>query len=72
MVEMKAATENDIAEDVMRPGKVITAVLVLVVYTPLIFHILRLQREKVKLKEWWIRRQVEKRLIVELMYILIK
>jgi hypothetical protein len=67
MVEMKAATENDIAEHIIRPRKVITAFLVLVVYTPLIFHILRLQREKVKMKEWWIRRQVEKRLIVELM-----
>jgi len=64
LVDMKAATRKDIAEHVMRPAKVISASLVMVSYAPLLISILRLWRYPMKMKEWWMWRQVGKRLIV--------
>ena len=58
LVEMKAATGKDIAEHVMRPAKVIPASLCTVSYAPLLMSILRLQVYLMKMKEWWMRRQV--------------
>jgi hypothetical protein len=67
LVEMKAGTRKDIAEHVIRPAKVITASLDTVSYGPLLLSILRLWGYPMKMKEWWIRRQVGKRLTVVLM-----
>jgi len=67
LAEMKAATGNNIAEHIIRPVKLIPASLVLVSHTALLIHILRGGREPMKMKEWWMRRQVGKRLIVVLM-----
>ena len=67
LVEMKAATGQDIAEHVIRPVKVIPASLLAVSYAPLPIRILRLGREPMKMTEWWMWRQVGKRLIVVLM-----
>jgi len=67
LVEMKAATGKDIVEHVIRLVKVIPASIVTVSYAPLVIWIHRLGGESMKLKEWWIRRQVGKRLIVVLM-----
>jgi len=67
LIEMKAATGKDIAEHVIRLVKVIPTSLVPVSYTPVLICLLRLQREPMKMKEWWIRRQVGKRLIVVIM-----
>jgi len=67
LVEMKAATGKDITEHVIRPVKVIPASLVPVSYATLLIRILRLQRERMKMKEWWMRRQVRKWLIVVIM-----
>jgi len=64
LVEMKAATGKDIAEHVIRPVKVIPTSLLPVSYAPLVIRILRLGMEPMKMKEWWMRRQVGKRLIV--------
>jgi len=61
---MNAATGMDIAEHVIRPLKLIPASLLPVSDAPLITCILRLGREPMKMKEWWMRRQVRKRLIV--------
>jgi len=67
LVEMKAATGKDIAEHIIRLVKVIPVSLVPVSYAPLLMRILRLRREPMKMKEWWMRRQMGKRLIVVLM-----
>ena len=67
LVEMKVATGKKFAEHVIRPVKVIPTSLVQGSYAPLQIHILGLQREPMKMKEWWMRRQVGKRLIVVLM-----
>ena len=64
LVDMEAATGKDIAEHVMRPAKIIPASLVTVSYAPLLISILRLRKYPMKMKEWWMRRQVGKRLIV--------
>jgi len=71
-VEMKAATGKDIAEHIIRPVKVIPTKLVQVSYAPLLIRILRLRRELMKMNEWWMRRQLRKRLIVVWMQVLIK
>jgi len=63
-VGVKAATGKDITEHVMRLAKVIPASLVTVSYGPLPISILRLLRYPMKMKQWWMRRQVGKRLIV--------
>jgi len=67
VVDMKAATGKDIAEHVIRPVKVIPASLFPVSYAPLLICILTWGRERMKMKEWWMRRQVGKRLTVVLM-----
>ena len=67
LVEMKAATGKDIAEHVIRQTKVIPASLVPVSCSPVLISILRLRRGLMKMNEWWMRRQVGKRLIVVLM-----
>jgi len=64
LVEMKAATGKDIVEQVIRPVKVIPTSLLLVNYALQLICILRLGREPMKMKEWWMRRQVGMRLIV--------
>jgi len=58
LVDMKAATGKDIAEHVMRPDKEIPAGHVMLCYAPLLISILRLRRYPMKMKEWWMRRQV--------------
>jgi hypothetical protein len=63
-VEMKAATGQDIAEHVIRLVKVIPTSIFPVSYTPLLIGILRLRREPMRIKQWSIRRQVGKRLIM--------
>jgi len=67
LVEMMAATGKDIAEHIIGPVEVIPSSFVLFSYATLLIHTLRLQREPMKTKEWWMRRQVEKRLIAVLM-----
>jgi hypothetical protein len=64
LVEMKAATGQDIAEHVIRLVKVIPTSIFPVSYTPLLICILRLRREPMRMKQWAIRRQVGKRLIM--------
>jgi hypothetical protein len=64
---MKAARGKDIAQHVIRRVKVIPASLVPGSYAPMLIRILRLRSEPMKTKEWWWRRQVEKRLIVLIM-----
>jgi hypothetical protein len=71
-VEMKAATGKHIAQHVIRRGKVIPATLVLVSYAPQQISILRLWREPLKMKEWWMKRHVGKTLIVVIMSDLIE
>ena len=58
LVELKAATGKDIAEDVLRTAKVIPASLVPVRYPPLLISGLRLWRDLMKMEEWWMRRHV--------------
>ena len=65
--EMKAATGKDIAEHIISLVKVIPVSLVPVHYTPQLICILRLRRELIKMKVWWMMRQVGKRLIVVIM-----
>ena len=67
LVEIKRATGKDIAEHIIRPVKVIPASLVPVSYAALLIRILRLRRDRMKIKEWWIRRPVGNRLIVVIM-----
>jgi len=64
---MKAATGMDIAEHIIRPAKVIPASRIKGSYAPLLITILRLWRDLMKMKEWWMSWQVEKRLIIVLM-----
>jgi len=64
---MKAATGKDIAEHVIRPANVIPASLITVGYSPLLISILGLRGYPMKTKEWWMWRQVERRLTVVLM-----
>ena len=64
LVNMKAVTGKDIAEQVMRPAKIIPASVVTVCHAPPLFCILRLWRYSMKMKEWWMRWQVGERLIV--------
>ena len=59
-VEMKAATGKDIAEHIIRPAKVIPASLLMVSDGPQLISILGLWRDPMKMKRWWIRRQVAK------------
>jgi len=56
LVEMKEATGKDIAEYIIRPVKVIPTSVVPVSYAPLLIRILRLRRELMKMKDWWMRR----------------
>jgi len=67
LVDMKAATGTNIAEHVRKPAKVIPASLVTVSYAPLPISISRHWRYPMKMKEWWMRRQVGTRLIVLIM-----
>jgi len=62
LVEMKAATGKNIAERLNRVGKVIPASILPVSYSPQPIRLLRPGREPMKMKEWWVRRQVGKRL----------
>ena len=70
--EMKAATGRDIAEQVIRPVKLIPASLDRVCHAPLLICIVSLCREQMKIIEWWMRKQAGKRLIVALMEVLIE
>jgi len=63
---MKAATEKNIAEHGIRLAKEIPTSLVTVRYEPLLIRILSLRMDLMKMKEWWIRRQVGMRLVVVL------
>jgi hypothetical protein len=68
LVEMKAPTEMDIAEHVIRPAKVFPASLITVLYALLLISTLRLHRNSMNMKEWWMRRyQVGERLTGVLM-----
>jgi hypothetical protein len=64
LIQMKAATKKGIAKHVMRLAKVIPARLVTASYVDNLIHIRRLRRDLMKMKEWWMRRQVGKRLIL--------
>jgi hypothetical protein len=66
-VELKAATGKNILEDIIRPAKVIPASLIPARYARLLISVLRLRRDPMNMKEWWMRRLVGKRLIVILM-----
>jgi hypothetical protein len=66
-VELKAATGKNILEDIIRPAKVIPASLIPARYARLLISVLRLWRDPMNMKEWWMRRLVGKRLIVILM-----
>jgi len=55
LVDMKAASGEDIAEHVIRLVKVIPASLFPVSCAPLLIHILRPGREPMKMKAWWMR-----------------
>jgi len=72
LAEMKAVTGKDIVEHIMRPAKVIPATLVKVTYAPLLIGKLTLLTDLMKLKEWWMRKQVGKRLIVGEMWVLME
>ena len=52
LVEMKAATGNDIAEHVIRPAKVLPANLVMVSHASLLIKISRLRRYPMNVQEW--------------------
>jgi hypothetical protein len=67
LLEIKAATGKDMAENVVRPAKVIPTGLVPVSYTPLLISLLRLRMDPMKMMEWWMWKQVEKKLIVVLL-----
>jgi len=58
LIEMKAATRKDIAEHIIRSAKVIPARVVTVSYAPLLISIYRLRRYLMKMKVWWMRRQL--------------
>jgi hypothetical protein len=66
-VDMKAATGKNIAEHVIRQVKVIPASRVPLSYALLLIGILRLRKEPMNMKEWWMWRQVGKRVIVVIM-----
>jgi len=67
-IEMKTATGKDIAEHTIRPAKEIPTSLVTDSYAPLLISILRIRRNPMKMKVWWMRRQqVGIRLTVVLM-----
>jgi len=66
LVEMKAVTRMHIAQQVMRPAKVIPTSHGMVSNTPLLISIFGLRRHSMKMKAWWIRRQVGKRLLVSM------
>jgi len=72
LIEMKAATGKDNAEYVIGPAKEMPTSLVPISYAPVLIRIPRLCGDPMKITEWWMRRQVGKRLIVVLMYILIE
>jgi hypothetical protein len=67
LVEMKSGTGKDIAEHVIKPVKVFPRSCVPVRYAPLLIRILRLRREPMRMKDWWVRRKVGKRQIVVIM-----
>jgi hypothetical protein len=67
LVVMKAATRKNIATHIIRPAKTIPASLVLVSNAPVQLCILRYWRDTMKMKEWWMWRQVGKKLIVVIM-----
>jgi len=67
LVEMKAATRNNIAEHVIRPAKIIPASLILVRYAKLLNSILRHRRYPMTMKEWLMKRQFGTQLKVVLM-----
>jgi len=67
LVEMQVATGKDIVEHVIRPVQVIPTSLVPVIHTPLPICILRLRREPMTMKVWWMKRHVGKKLIVVIM-----
>ena len=58
LVEMNAATGKDIVDHVVRPAKVIPSSLDMVSNAPLLIGILRLWRDPMKTKQWWMRRLV--------------
>jgi hypothetical protein len=67
LAEMKAGTGKDIAEHIIKPVKVFPRSFVPVRYAPLLIRILHLRREPMRMKDWWVRRQVGMRLIVVIM-----
>jgi len=64
LLEMKTEIGKDNAEHVIRWAKVILASLLMVSYTLLLISIYRLWRDPIKMKQWWMRRPVGKRLTV--------
>jgi hypothetical protein len=64
---MTAATGNNIAEHIMRLAMVIPASMVTVSCGPFLIWIVRLRGYLMKMHEWWMRRQMGKRLTVVLM-----
>jgi len=67
LVEMKASARRNIAEHPIRLAKEISTSLVTVIYAPLQISFLRLQRYPMKMKVWWLRRQVRQSQTVVLM-----
>jgi hypothetical protein len=67
LVEMKAVTGKDIVEHVIRPANVFPASLRTVRYALLLITIFRLWGYPMKMKQWWMRWQLGKRLTVVLM-----
>jgi hypothetical protein len=61
---MKATTGKDDAKHIIRTVNVMPACLVPVSYTPLLIYILELRMELMKIKQWWMRRQVGQRLTI--------
>jgi len=61
---MKTATEKDFAEHLIRLAEVITSSVVTVSHTPLLISTLRLQRDLMTMKVWWMRRHLGMRVIV--------
>jgi len=64
LLEMKAGTGKDITEHMIGPAKVISSSLVTVSDAPLLISLLRLRGYPMKMKEWWMGRQVRKKLTV--------
>jgi hypothetical protein len=67
LIQMKTATGKDIAENIIGPVKVIPASLLLANYTLLLISTPRHRRHLIEINEWWMKKQVGKRVIVGLM-----